>query len=69
MSITSVFKACVCYFYQIFILSSDDCPSKTIKNVFILFHLKSSFRSQDIQIFIIFSHRFHISQIQKGKRK
>ena len=37
-------------FYQIFIFSPNDSPSKTMKNVF-LFHLKSSFRSRDIQIF------------------
>ena len=41
-------------FYQIFIFSSNDRPSKTMKNVF-LFHLKSCLRSQDIQIFVIFS--------------
>ena len=27
-------KACVHYFYQIFIYSSNDSPSKTMKNVF-----------------------------------
>ena len=30
----SYFKACVCYFYQIFIFSPNDSTSKTIKNVF-----------------------------------
>ena len=39
-----------------------------MKNVF-LFHLKSSFRSRDIQIFVIFSLPFHTVQIQKGKWK
>ena len=34
-----------------------------------LFHRKSSFRSQDIQMFVIFSLPFHIFQIQKGKWK
>ena len=27
-------KACVSYFYQIFIFSANDSPSKTVKNVF-----------------------------------
>ena len=47
------FKACVCYFHQIFIFLPNDSPSKTMKNV--LFHLESSFYSQDIQIFIFLS--------------
>ena len=34
-----------------------------------LFHWKSSFRSQDIQIFVIFSLHFHTFQIQKDKWK
>ena len=45
-------------FYQIFIFSPNDSPSKTMKNIFLL-HLKSSFRSPDIQIFVIFSIPFH----------
>ena len=50
------FKACVRYFYQIFIFSPNDSPSKTMKNVF-LFRIKSSFCSQDIQFFSrSFSH-------------
>ena len=41
-------------FYQFFkIFSSNDSPSKTMKHVF-LFHLGSSFRSLDIQIFVFF---------------
>ena len=28
------FKACVCYFHQIFIFSPNDSPSKTMKNAF-----------------------------------
>ena len=39
-----------------------------MKNVF-LFHVKSSFRSQDIQIFVIFSLPFHTFQLQKDKWK
>ena len=53
-------------FYQIFISSPNDSPLKTVKSVF-LFHLKSSFRSQDIQIYAIFSFPFHTFQIQKDK--
>ena len=53
-------------FYQIFI-SSNDRPSKTMKKCF-LFHLKSSFCSRGIQIFVIFS-LFQSFQIQKGKWK
>ena len=37
------------------------------EGVLILFHLKSSFRSRDIQIFVFFSLPFHIFQIQKDK--
>ena len=36
-----------------------------MKNVF-LFDPKSSFHSQDIQVFVIFSLPFHTFQIQKG---
>ena len=54
-------------FYEIFIFSPNDSPSKSIKNVFIL--LKSSFRSRDIQIFVIFPHPFHTFQFQKDKWK
>ena len=34
-----------------------------------LFHLKSCFRSRDIQIFVFFPLPFHFFQIQKGKWK
>ena len=51
MSIKYRLKACVHYFHQIFIFSSNDSPSKTIKKCF-LFHLKSFFRSRYIQIFV-----------------
>ena len=43
-------KAYVCYFLTIFYFSPNDSPSKIMKNAF-LFHLKSSFRSRDIQSF------------------
>ena len=52
--------------YQIFIFSPNHYPSKTVKKCF-LFHLKSSFRSQDIQIFVIFPLPFHTFQIQRNK--
>ena len=46
-----VFKACVRYFLSNLYFLPNDSPSKTMKNVF-LSHLKSSFRSWDIQIFV-----------------
>ena len=46
------FKACVHYILSNLYWSADDSPSKTTKNVFFLFHLKSYFCSQDIQIFL-----------------
>ena len=51
-------------FYEIFIFSANDSPSKTEK--YFLFHPKSSFHSQDIQIFVIFPF-FSTFLIQKGK--
>ena len=50
-------------FYQISVFSPNDSPSKTEKCFF--FHLKSSFYSQDIQIFVISPLPFHTFQIQK----
>ena len=44
-------KACARYFSSNFYFSPNDSPSKTMKNIF-LFHLKSSFHSRDIQIFV-----------------
>ena len=61
-----ILKACVRYFLSNFYFSQNDSPLKTMKNVF-LFHLKSSFRSRDIQIFVIFSLPFQTFQIQKGR--
>ena len=54
-------------FYQIFIFSPNDIPLKTMKCF--LFHLKSFFRSQVIQIFKFFSLPYHTLQIQKDKWK
>ena len=51
MSLQCIFKTCVRYFISNFYFSSNDSHSKTMKNVF-LFHLKSPFRSRDIQFFI-----------------
>ena len=44
------FKACVHYFSRNFHFSLNDSPSKTER--YFLFHLQSSFRSQDIQIIV-----------------
>ena len=41
------------YFLSHFCFSPNDSPSKTMN--FFLFHLKSSFSSQDIQIFVFLS--------------
>ena len=62
---TGFVKFCVRYFYQIFIFSPNDSPSKTIKNVF-YFIEKALFI---FEIFIIFSLTFHTFQIQKDKWK
>ena len=53
-------KACVCYFSSNFYFQPNDIPSKAMKNVF-LFHLKSSFHSQDIQIFGYLSSPYFFS--------
>ena len=56
-------KACAPYFSSIFYFSPNDSHSKTIKNVF-LFHLKSSFRSRDIQfLYIHLPLCFYLSSI------
>ena len=54
-------------FIIFFFFSPNDRPLKTMK--FFLFHLKSSFHSQDAQIFVIFSLPLHSFQIQKDKWK
>ena len=64
----SLFKACVGYFFSNFMFSSNDSPSKTMKNVF-LFHWKSSFRSRDIKIFVIFFPSFQHFPDSKGQMK
>ena len=65
MPFFTVFKACARYVLSNFIFSPNDSPSKTMKNV--LFHLKSSFRSQDIQFFVIFSLLFYTFHYQNDK--
>ena len=52
-------KARVCYFLSNFYFSQNDSSLKTMKNVF-LFHLKSSFRSWDIKIFLFLSSTFFL---------
>ena len=47
-------KAFVHHFLSNFYFSPNDSPSKTMKNVF-LFHLKSSFHSQDVKLFVYLS--------------
>ena len=62
-----IVKACVQYFLSNFYFFTNFFhPLKTMKNVF-LFHLKSSFRSQDIQIFVIFFPSFPDFLDSKGQ--
>ena len=63
-------KACVCYFLSNFYFSPNDNPSKAMKNVF-LFHLKSSFRTWDIQIFVLLSSPlfYPVSHCSRGWSK
>ena len=58
-------KACVHYFLSNFYFFIKWEAFKNHEKR-ILFHLKSSFRSRDIQISVIFSLPFHTFQIQKG---
>ena len=53
IAICGCLKLVSAIFYQIFTFSPNDSPLKTEKCF--LFHLKSAFRSLDIQIFVIFS--------------
>ena len=47
------FKACVCYFFIKFLFFHQMIALQKLKKCF-LFHLKSSFCSRNIQIFVIF---------------
>ena len=62
----TIFKACVRYFLSNFYFFTKRYPFKNCEKCF-LFHLKSSFRSRDIQFFVNFSLPFHTFQIEKGK--
>ena len=64
LPVATTLKLVSAIFYQIFIFFTF----KNYEKCF-LFHLKSSFRSRDIQIFVIFFLPFHTVQIQKGKWK
>ena len=55
-------------FYHFFIFSTNDSPANNSEKCF-LFHLKNSFCSWDIQIFLIFTLPFLTFQIQKNKWK
>ena len=46
------FKACVRYFLSNFCLSTNDSPSKKYEKIF---HLKSSFCTRNIQVFVFLS--------------
>ena len=61
-------KASLCYFLSVLFFSTKWESFKKYEKCF-LFHLKSSFRSRDIQIFVFFSLPFHTLQIQKEKWK
>ena len=62
------FKACVCYFFSHFYYFTKWWHFKNYEKCFLL-HLKTSFRSQDIQILEILSLPFQTFQIQKDKLK
>ena len=62
-SLLPLIKACFRYFLSNFYFFCKNCEKC------FLFHLKSLFRSWDIQIFVIFPLPFHTFQIQKNKWK
>ena len=66
MKKNNYFKACVRNFLSNLYFLPNASPLETEKCIF---YLKSSFHSQDIQIFIIFSLLFNPLQIQKDKLK
>ena len=63
-----ILKLVSAIFYQFFYFFIKWKAFKNFEKCF-LFHLKSFFRSRDIQIFPIFSLPFYTFQIQKGKWK
>ena len=68
ISFTKILKLVSAIFYQIYIFLQNDSPLKNYEKCF-LFNSKSSFRSRDIQFFVIFTLPFHTFQIQKDKWK
>ena len=62
----NLIKACVCYFLSSFYFFIKWQAFKNYEKCF-LFHLKSSFHSQVIPIFVIFCLPFHTFQIQNDK--
>ena len=62
------FKLVSAIFLSFFYFFTKKKPFKNYEKCF-LFHLKSSFHSRDIQIFVIFSLPLHSFQIQKDKWK
>ena len=62
------FKACIRYFFIKFLFFHQMIGLQKLWKMFFI-SSKSSFRSQDIQIFVTFSLLFHTFQIQKGKWK
>ena len=64
----NLLRACVCYFLSNFYFFTKRQPFKNHEKC-CLFRLKSSFHSQDNQIFVIFSLPFHTFQIQKDEWK
>ena len=65
-----MFKACVCYFFIKILYFTKWHPFKNYEKCF-LFHLKSSFWSQDIQIFVFLSSPlfFPVSYCFRGSSK
>ena len=63
----SFIKACVCYFVSNFYFLPNDSPSKTMFS----FHLKSSFGSLDIEIFVFWPSPlfFPVSHCFRGRSK
>ena len=63
MTLKKFLKLLSAIFYQIFVFSSNDRPSKTMKNVI---SSKSSFHSQDIQISVFFPFLSTLSRFKRA---
>ena len=59
-----ILKACIRYFLLIFCFFTKLQPFEKYEK-YLLFHLKSSFCSRDIQIFVIFSFLSTLSRLEK----